>query len=246
MKCKVIRGTGYGIGGPVVRCAAFGLPNWKPAWLIKRSRFNDDLAACDNLPHSRHLATGLTMLAIKTRIGSRRAAAPYFGMSNSSDISLLTRWIADCGGDLLGYLVRRLRCRETAADLCQETYLRLYTGPATECAEHLHARAFRIATHLTIDHQRKQSARLEWQAWQPDTVATAPSPEVILIDRQRLRAVRRALDALPPECRTALVLNRLHGRSHAEIASHMRIAPRTVAKYLAQALRACRHLVDND
>lgn len=65
------------------------------------------------------------------------------------------------------------------------------------------------------------------------------------MNRQQLRAVRRALDALPPEYRTPFVLNRLHGRSHAEIACHMRVAPRTVAKYLAQALRECRHLVED-
>ncbi|OOO01253.1 MAG: hypothetical protein USCGTAYLOR_02541 [Chromatiales bacterium USCg_Taylor] len=97
-----------------------------------------------------------------TRIRSRHAAVPYFGMSNSSDIALLTRFVADCGDDLLRYLVRRLRCRESAADLCQETYLRLYTGPAAGSGEHLPVRAYRIANHRTIDQRRKQTARLAW------------------------------------------------------------------------------------
>lgn len=119
--------------------------------------------ACDKLSHSRHVATDLTMLAIKTRIRSRHAAAPYFGMSNSSDIALLTRFVADCGDDLLRYLVRRLRCRESAADLCQETYLPGSTpDPRPDPGKHLPVRAYRIANHLTIDHRRKQTARLAW------------------------------------------------------------------------------------
>lgn len=104
-------------------------------------------------------------------------------MSNPSDISLLTRWIAECGDDLLGYLVRRLHCRETAADLCQETFVRLLDSGLWAQARDPNALAYRVARNLVIDHVRRRRTEARHRSADPfpaDLPGPAPTPEEAL------------------------------------------------------------------
>ena len=73
-----------------------------------------------------------------------------------------------------------------------------------------------------------------------------PSQETHAIGRQRLRLLETALDELPTKPRLALLLNRVEGRTFAEIASRLGVSESMVAKYIAQALRHCRDRLARD
>jgi RNA polymerase sigma-70 factor (ECF subfamily) len=49
-----------------------------------------------------------------------------------------------------------------------------------------------------------------------------------------------AIKELSVKCRTALLLNRLEGKTHAEIARTLGVSESMVAKYIVQALKHCR------
>ena len=63
----------------------------------------------------------------------------------------------------------------------------------------------------------------------------APSPETRLDDRRRAETLQRALADLPDTLKAPLLLAALEKRSHAEIASILRITPKAVETRVARA-----------
>jgi len=146
---------------------------------------------------------------------------------------------------LRALLKRRFGSHELAEDALQETWLRL-AGMTGEAAAIQDRQAFilRVAGNIAIDLVRKEK-RLAARCVSDDVLLQAvadstPSPEVFVIDRDRLRSLTYALAQLPPKPRAALLLNRCDGLSHREIGARLRVSESMVAKYLAQALRHCR------
>jgi len=143
-------------------------------------------------------------------------------------------------------LNRRTRSVEIAEDALQETWFRLNAleGDTPYLIRDRQAFILRVAGNIAIDlarRERRHTARAISDADMLAAIAdAAPSPETVVIDRQNLRALAHALAALPAKPRTALLLSRCHGLTHAEIAARLRVSPSMVAKYLAQALRHCR------
>ena len=160
------------------------------------------------------------------------------------DISALITSFRENYKDLLRFLTRRTGDPERAADLAQDTYLRLAAASST-AGEIRNARAYvyRVAGNLAIDALRRERliANDLAEAWTGEGVADpAPSAEVRAIDRERLRLLEQALDELPRNAREALLFSRVEGRSFAEIADRLGVSQSMVAKYIVQALRHCR------
>ncbi len=160
----------------------------------------------------------------------------------SSDLMLayLGQWRT-----LRGHLSRRTGSRDLAEEALQETWVRLATmrdPPAG--VQDKHAFLLRLAGNIAIDllrRERRHSARcLSDETLLGEIADHAPSPEAYALHRDELRALVRALLALPAKPRTALLLNRCDGLGHAEIADRLGVSASMVAKYLAQALRHCR------
>lgn len=166
------------------------------------------------------------------------------------DVSALIASFRDNYRDLLRFLTRRTGDAERAADLAQDTYLKLAAlGPAAGEIRNPRAYVYRVAGNLAIDTLRRDGriaadfAILE----AGDLVADPmPSQETRAIAQQRLRLLEMALDELPTKPRLALLLNRVEGLTFAEIAGRLAVSESMVAKYIAQALRHCRDRLARD
>ncbi|WP_210210314.1 RNA polymerase sigma factor [Altericroceibacterium spongiae] len=145
---------------------------------------------------------------------------------------------------LLRFLTRRTGDVDRAADVAQETYFKLAAIEVEDQPiENRQAYIYRVAGNLAIDMMRREGRETKWIAGgEPDETVTdpSPSPERIAISRDRLRCFDEALNTLPPKARLALLMFRVDGLSHAEIAERLNVSKSMVAKYLAQALRHCR------
>jgi RNA polymerase sigma-70 factor (ECF subfamily) len=64
----------------------------------------------------------------------------------------ITQLFQDHRVALTQFLVYRIRCPETAQDLCQETYLRLLRDNAVTHDENLSGFLFRVADRLAINY----------------------------------------------------------------------------------------------
>jgi len=142
-------------------------------------------------------------------------------------------------------LSRWVACRATAADLCQELFIRLWRRKDVQVQD-MSQYMMRSARNLAIDHIRSQRSRLRSEtALLPEQLVGAPTP---LEDghqaNHELQQVDAALRALPERTRHVFLLNRIHGQSYSEIARALDISASAVEKHMMRALQACKSSVD--
>lgn len=148
---------------------------------------------------------------------------------------------------LLSWLRRKLNCADHAADLAQDTFVRLLTVPAERTPSTLREpRAYltTIAQRLVIDHYRRQSLEQAWlETLTTMPEAMTPSPEDRLIILQTLHKVDAMLDGLAPRVRSTFLLSQLEGLGYAAIAARLNMSERTVKRYMATAFEHCILLI---
>ncbi len=147
---------------------------------------------------------------------------------------------------LLRWLARLVRCEQTAADLAQDSYLRIAGAPDDQAITHPRAFLFRTARNLALDHLRKLRVRsITAQSLNDAVEVAAPDPpaDTALLNRQRVRLFQQALDTMPPRSREVFLLHRIHCRSYADIARHLGISESAVEKNIMRALSHCRRVL---
>lgn len=144
---------------------------------------------------------------------------------------------------LQGWLWRRMGCRSDAADLAQDTFVRMLGASASPCEPDLRQpRAYlaTIARRLMLNLYRRRSVEEAWVqtlTQLPDQFA--PSAEEQCLIREALQAVDALLQGLPPLVRRAFLLSQLEGHTYAEIATMLNVTVRTVQRYLTLAMEQC-------
>jgi len=160
---------------------------------------------------------------------------------------LVHRLYVDHQGWLNGWLRRQLGCSQKAADLAQDTFVRVLTKD--HCLEAIREpRAFlhTVARGLLINHWRRkqiEQAYLDALALQPE--AFAPSPESQALVVETLLQVDAMMARLPHKVRRAFLFSQLQGMTYAAIAVELGVSERMVKKYMAQAMLHCLTLLDD-
>ncbi|GAC1423855.1 MAG: hypothetical protein PVS3B3_17040 [Ktedonobacteraceae bacterium] len=148
------------------------------------------------------------------------------------------------------YIYRLLGNQDDADDVTQEVFVRACTSwHSLYERERLSPWLYRIATNLCVDMLRRRK-RISWwslshryrndeygeEGANEDTFAFLADnggiPEIAERD-----LIRRALENLPPEYATALVLSAAQGVSYQEIATIMGISPNASATRISRAKR---------
>lgn len=154
-------------------------------------------------------------------------------------------WYASHHLWLQGWLLRKLGCPHHAADLAQDTFVRVLSARrVSDLAEVAEPRAFltTLARRVLFSHWRRrelEQAYLRALATWPE--ATAPSAEDMAFLREALAAIDALLNGLPPKVRQAFLLHRLEDRTHVQIAQTLGVSVATVERYMVRAyLHCCR------
>lgn len=144
-------------------------------------------------------------------------------------------------GWLQQWLRRRLGSSADAADLAQDTFLRVWGRPrALDEVREPRAWLSRIAQGLVVDKLRRDEVQRTCLA----AIAALPEPEVLspearLLLVEALCAIDALLDGLGERARQAFLLSRLDEMSYPEIARHLGVSLSSVEKYMAAAIRHC-------
>lgn len=158
----------------------------------------------------------------------------------------ITQLFQDHREALTQFLVYRIRCPETAQDLCQETYLRLLRDNAVTHDENLGGFLFRVADRLAINylkwqHQAKNSAA----PLHDDLVCPRHLPDEIISLRQQCELLLDAIGSLPQKYRHVFLLRKIDELSYAGIAQRLGISEKTVQRYLVNAMLHCHQRMEN-
>jgi RNA polymerase sigma-70 factor (ECF subfamily) len=143
-------------------------------------------------------------------------------------------------GALLRHVGRMVRSPEDAADLVQDTYLRVMDRISVSRFDAA-ARGylFQTATNLARDYYRRQRFRAHAsldEAQDDALVARDPTPEQIVAANQVTAALRAAIGRMPEDARAVFLLARSRDLSYEEIARHLAIGRRTVERRMAEAM----------
>ncbi len=142
---------------------------------------------------------------------------------------------------------RRVGCRATAADLVQDLFVRFWRRPLVQ-VEELNTYLLRCAGNIAIDHLRTEGtrARISEELMPAADDSCIDEPHAALEANSDLRHVEAALRELPQKTRQIFLLNRIHGRTYAEIAKAMGLSQSAVEKHMMRALHACKASLDQD
>tara|TARA_Y100000780_G_scaffold108326_2_gene97961 strand:- start:912 stop:1421 length:510 start_codon:yes stop_codon:yes gene_type:complete len=146
-------------------------------------------------------------------------------------------------GWLHNWLRQRLGCPQQAADLAQDTFVRVLMRREPVAGTAPRSLLSTIARGLLVDHWRRSALERAWlEAMAQLPEAYAPSPEEQQQTLQTLEQIARMLDGLRSPVRQAFMLHQLGGLTHAQIAERLGVSGRTVERHVATALLHCYHL----
>ena len=144
--------------------------------------------------------------------------------------------------------------QEDAADCLQEAMLKAWRAIKSyrgECS--LKTWLYRIAATVCLDFLRKQKRLPETESADEmaedegfTPVDASPTPDEAVIRRESADNIRAAIDALPAEMRTAIILYALQGMQYEEIAEVTRTSVGTVKSRISRARQKIAKFLQDD
>ncbi|WP_059410368.1 RNA polymerase sigma factor [Cupriavidus basilensis] len=142
--------------------------------------------------------------------------------------------------DLVDHVRRRFGDRHFARDVVQDVCVQVLERPPAGIVARPLAFLRHVSTHRAIDRYRAEQARQqaldEWAAVTQAHGASAPDGAQALAFRQQVDRLAACIAALPPRCRDAFVLHRLHDLPQDEVAERLGISRGMVARHMARAM----------
>ena len=142
-------------------------------------------------------------------------------------------------GHVWALCLRMLGNTEEARDAAQETMIRAWRAlPSFRGEARFGTWVYRIAVRTCLDRMRKREETVPLETLQEsgfEPMDPAPEPEGRVLQAEKSKVLRQALDRLPEEMRTALVLTSMDGQSYEEAAEVLEVPVGTVRSRIARA-----------
>jgi RNA polymerase sigma-70 factor (ECF subfamily) len=148
---------------------------------------------------------------------------------------------------IFNLLLRMTGCRETAADLAQEAFVKAYESlEKFKLSEKFFPWLYAIAANLARDHWRRQ----QHAAGHADAVRqiVKSNPEKVTAEEERLttlldaRRLQDCMERLPRDYREALILRFHEGLSMADIGKSLGVSTSGAKMRISRGLEKLRHL----
>lgn len=141
------------------------------------------------------------------------------------------------------YLARRTGNENDAADLAQETFVRMYEKQVKP--ETAKAWLFKTGYHLFVDQWRKKR-RTDYVSLEsiPELPVLDMSPEGAAASAELRMEIRQALNALKPRDRQVLMLLIQRGYTYKEIAEHVGVTENAIKTLVHRARKRMRELME--
>jgi len=176
----------------------------------------------------------------------------------AGDEDAFAELVARYRNQITSYIYRIVGDYDTAVDLAQETFLRVYRAAARYQTTHAFSTyIYRIATNLAISELRKRKRRRlvsltgllsgsdGEEAIDFNPPDDQPLQDVALVDAERRAVVKRAISTLPERYRAPLVLRDVEGKSYDEIAAILCTSEGTVKSRINRARNFLRDKMRN-
>lgn len=165
---------------------------------------------------------------------------------SNDNLERTERIFAEYGNFILSAIQSKVRSSEVVDDLFQDFFLSLIRRPLPVNIKNIKAYLYRSITNDIIDHARRtkyQKLETSYDEFQYNIVAGADA-EDNLSNREQVGKLYNLIDRkLPSSESTAVKLRYKENQNISEIAKHMNVTKRSVAKYVSSGLRTIREYV---
>ncbi|RZS65483.1 RNA polymerase sigma factor [Pseudobacter ginsenosidimutans] len=165
---------------------------------------------------------------------------PYFPQhsKDQGDERLFNQLIETYAPYLFADIVAIIKCRHSAADILQDTFLKLWAKRQTITDENPGGWLYRVAIHAAYKHLKKESRKRkllnEFNSFSDPDGFTA---ENCLLRKEQQHQLKDIFTRLPQMQKKVFWLSREAGMSRDEIASTLNISHNTVKVHLTRAQR---------
>lgn len=142
---------------------------------------------------------------------------------------------------LVGWLHKKLGCSFDAADLAQDTFIKVAHLGNISSIQAPRAYLTTTATRLIIDLMRKRNIEQHYleALYLSQTNDFVASPQQIKEAVEALNEIAALLEGLPEKVYRAFLMCRLDGLSYSEIANTLGVSTSMVKQYIARAMMHC-------
>lgn len=142
---------------------------------------------------------------------------------------------------LFSTVVQLTRNKQTAEDIVQETFLRLWEKRMAMKNENIGGWLYRVALNLAYKHLRKESCKSRiYASLQAGYSPVSNEVEERLLQKENRGLFSKLCNRLPEQQQTVYLLSSEEGLSRNEIAEQLNISPNTVKNHLSRAVRFIR------
>jgi len=153
---------------------------------------------------------------------------------------------------MISFMYRMARNAAVAEDLAQEVFLRVYRSRETyEPSAKFSTWLYRIATNLAVNHARDtrhERPEVQVSLDEPDeesgTTLELPdaslNAEQQMVRRERLRAIRQKIEALPEQQRLAVIMHKYQQMDYKQIADVLKKSESATKSLLFRAYETLR------
>jgi RNA polymerase sigma factor (sigma-70 family) len=139
------------------------------------------------------------------------------------------------------YVSRNAADAQDAADIYQESILRVMEQARASVIHNPIAYAMRIARNLILNKPKQPVYENDIL---DEIVCSAPSPEESLNQTQKITALKEFLASMPPLRREVFLRRRMRGESRAQIANTLQLSEDSVKKHITRALSDLQKFLD--
>ena len=153
---------------------------------------------------------------------------------------------------IVHFMFRMVHNQAVAEELAQEVFLRVYRSRETYRAEaRFSTWLYRIATNLGVNHARdtrhERSASTVYldetdaeTGTTPDVADGTPSAEAELLRRERMKAIRQHVMALPERQKTAVLMHKYEDMDYKQIGEVLKLSESATKSLLFRAYQTLR------
>ena len=158
---------------------------------------------------------------------------------NICDESLFNELFKRHSKDLYKFLYYKYGVENNPKDLVQEAFLKLWDNCHKVKPEKARSFLFTVANHRMLNELAKKKTVLKYSQ-EKTQEHYFETPELLIEKNEYMEQLKNALEHLSEEQRVTLLLNRIEGKKHKEIADMLGISRKTVEKRIYTALAILR------
>jgi len=146
--------------------------------------------------------------------------------------------------NLRNFLYYKFGNIESAEDIVQESFIKLWQKCADVVFEKAKSFLFTVAINLFLNEKNHEKVVLKYKKT-PQNKINIESPEFIMLENEYMVKLQNVLANLPDGQREVFLLNRIDKKTYKEIADLLNISVKAVEKRMHNALLYVREKIGN-